>query len=138
MVEFTQDEFVYMFGGVFDNGGNSDMLRLYDEIAHARLRMIPKDSLTMFDVSKWTTKLKMPDDNVDMMHDEVLFRLRGRYDNLLYIGYEVWYDDGEWISTNPLPGIGSDDIVVANVVRAGNTYRIIINKDNVTTVEPTL
>ena len=131
MVEFTKDEFVYIFGGIFDNGGNSDMLKLFDEVVHARVKMTPKDSLALFDVSKWRTKLKMADNNVDMMHDEALFRLRGTYAKIKTVGYEIWYDDGTWITTTPLRELTNDSIIVANVVPAGNTYRIIINKENI-------
>ena len=131
MVEFTQSEFVYMFGGIFDNGGNSDMLRLFDQIEHARVRMIPKDSLTLFDVSKWKKHLKMADDNTTMMYDEALFRLRGTYSKLKNTGYEIWFDDGTWITTTPFPTITDESIVVGNVVQSGNTYRIIINKENI-------
>ena len=131
MVEYTKDEFVYLFGGIFDNGGNSDMLKLFDQIEHARVRMVPKDSLTLFDVSKWKKHLKFPDDNVFRMYDDALFRLKGTYSNIKSIGYEVWFDNGEWISTNPLPSLRDDSIVVANVIPSNNTYRIIIVKDNI-------
>ena len=131
MVEYTQDEFVYIFGGVFDNGGNSDMLKLFDQIEHAHLRMIPKDSLTLFDVSKWKKHLKMADDNTTMMYDDTLFRLKGQYSKVKESGYEIWYDDGNWITTNPLPELHNDDIVVGNIVRSGNTYRVIINRENI-------
>lgn len=131
MVEFTNDEFVYIFGGIFDNGGNSDMLKLFDEISHARVRMVPKDSLTLFDVSKWHTKLKMPDHNESFLYDEALFRLKGTYNKIKNSGFEIWYDDGEWITTTPLKELTNDSIVVANVVPAGATLRIIITKDNV-------
>lgn len=131
MVEFTNDEFVYIFGGIFDNGGNSDMLKLFDEISHARVRMVPKDSLTLFDVSKWHTKLKMPDHNESFLYDEALFRLKGTYNKIKSSGFEIWYDDGEWITTTPLKELTNDSIVVANVVPAGASLRIIITKDNI-------
>ena len=44
---------------------------------------------------------------------------------------EIWYDDGTWITTTPLRELTNDSIIVANVVPAGNTYRIIINKENI-------
>ena len=131
MVEYTQDEFVYIFGSIFDNGGNSDMLRLFDQIDHARVRMVPKDSLTMFDVSKWKKHLKMVDDNTMRMYDDAIFRLKGTYGKIKQSGYEIWYDNDEWISTNPLPSLSDDTVVVADFIRSGNTYRIIINKNNV-------
>lgn len=131
MVEYTQDEFVYIFGGIFDNGGNSDMLRLFDQIEHARVRMVPKDSLTMFDVSKWKKHLKMADNNIMRMYDDAIFRLKGTYGKIKQSGYEIWYDNDEWISANPLPSLSDDTVVVADFIRSGNTYRIIINKNNI-------
>ena len=131
MVEYTQSEFVYLFGGIYDNGGNSDMLKLFDQIEHGRVRMIPKDSLTLFDVSKWKKHLKMADDNTTMMYDDAIFRLRGTYSKLKNSGYELWFDDGTWITTTPFSTLTDDSIVIGNLVQSGNTYRIIINKENI-------
>ena len=107
------------------------MLRLFDQIDHARVRMVPKDSLTMFDVSKWKKHLKMVDDNTMRMYDDAIFRLKGTYGKIKQSGYEIWYDNDEWISTNPLPSLSDDTVVVADFIRSGNTYRIIINKNNI-------
>ena len=62
MVEFTKDEFVYIFDGLFDNGGNSNMLRLYDDIPLMDINILPKDSLTMYDVSKADVHVNMKDE----------------------------------------------------------------------------
>lgn len=135
MVEFTKTEFVYIFGGIFDNGGNSDMLRLYDEIAATKVKMIPKDSLSLYDVSYLTTKMCVHDDNTNILHDEAIFRIKATYEKLRNLGYEVWYDDGKSITKRPLP-IPYDEKVVANIVKSSDSstspsaYKIIINKQN--------
>lgn len=135
MVEFTKTEFVYIFGGIFDNGGNSDMLRLYDEIAATKVKMIPKDSLSLYDVSYLKTKMCVHDDNTNILHDEAIFRIKATYEKLRNLGYEVWYDDGKSITKRPLP-IPYDEKVVANIVKSSDSstspsaYKIIINKQN--------
>ena len=135
MVEFTKTEFVYIFGGIFDNGGNSDMLRLYDEIAATKVKMIPKDSLSLYDVSYLKTKMCIHDDNTNILHDEAIFRIKATYEKLRNLGYEVWYDDGKSITKRPLP-IPYDEKVVANIVKSSDSstspsaYKIIINKQN--------
>ena len=135
MVEFTKTEFVYIFGGIFDNGGNSDMLRLYDEIAATKVKMIPKDSLSLYDVSYLKTKMCVHDDNTNILHDEAIFRIKATYEKLRNLGYEVWYDDGKSITKRPLP-IPYDEQVVANIVKSSDSstspsaYKIIINKQN--------
>lgn len=135
MVEFTKTEFVYIFGGIFDNGGNSDMLRLYDEIAATKVKMIPKDSLSLYDVSYLKTKMCVHDDNTNILHDEAIFRIKATHEKLRNLGYEVWYDDGKSITKRPLP-IPYDEKVVANIVKSSDSstspsaYKIIINKQN--------
>lgn len=135
MVEFTKTEFVYIFGGIFDNGGNSDMLRLYDEIAATKVKMIPKDSLSLYDVSYLKTKMCVHDDNTNILHDEAIFRIKATHEKLRNLGYEVWYDDGKSITKRPLP-IPYDEKVVANIVKSSDSStspsvcKIIINKQN--------
>ena len=63
MVEFTKDEFVYMFDGLWDYGGSSNMLKLIDEISHMTLVVRPTDSLTLFDVGKFDTHIRREDGN---------------------------------------------------------------------------
>ena len=137
MVEFTKEEFIYMFGGVLDNGGNSDMLKLVDEISNGSIIMSPVDSLTLYDVSKADVYVKMADDNVGMMYDDVLFRLATRYSDLQGKGYDMWYDDGKRITQTPSFRIDDDAEVIANVVNAGGTTKIIVNVENVKNDVPT-
>ena len=140
MVEFTKDEFVYIFDGLFDNGGNSNMLRLYDEISSIDLNILPKDSLTMYDVSNADMYVKMTDDNVGVMYDEALFRIQTTYQTLLDTGYEIWYDDGKRITQTPFD-IDPTTNVVANVVSndsssSSSAYKIIININNLDVIPP--
>lgn len=137
MVEFTKDEFVYIFDGLFDNGGNSNMLRLYDEISSAEVEMIPMDSLTMYDVSHADMYFKMPDDNIGVMYDEAIFRLQTTYQTLLDTGYDVWYDDGKKITHSPFD-IDPNTEVVANIISdpTSSAYKIIINISNLDVIPP--
>jgi hypothetical protein len=131
MVEFTKEELTFIFGGLFDNGGNSDMVNLYDEITSGVLEATPYDSLTLFDVSYADTQYNMPDDGLMTMRDEVLFRLRTAYKNVLNSGYEIWYDNKKRITQKPSFAIDDDTEVIANIVKANDTYKIIINIENV-------
>ena len=137
MVEFTKDEFIYIFGGILDNGGNSDMLKLMDEINHGTMDVSPLDSLTMFDVSHAKTYYAMDDNNIGTLYDDVLFRLQAPYSDLLDTGYEIWYDNGKRITRNASFDIDPDDEVIANIVsNNGNGYKIIINIKNVVSPYP--
>lgn len=131
MVEFTKEEFIYMFGGVLDNGGNSDMLKLVDEISNGSIVMSPVDSLTLYDVSKADVYMKLADDNVGMMYDDVLFRLAAKYSDLKGKGYDMWYDDGKRITQAPSFTVDDNAEVIANVVKSEGTLRIIVNVENV-------
>jgi hypothetical protein len=131
MVEFTKEEFTYIFGGIFDNGGNSDMLKLMDEITHGTMETSPGDSLTMYDVSHADTYYNMGDDNIGSLYDDALFRLKAAYKNIKNTGYEIWYDNGKRITRNPSFDIDDDTEVIANVVSNGSSYKIIINIENV-------
>lgn len=135
MVEFTKEEFVYIFGGTVDNGGNSDMLNLFDEIAHAEINLLPKDALTMYDVSRMQIQQVLADDNRGMIYDDALFRLKGTYQNLLNTGYEIVYDDGYRITKTPPEGLETTDEVVADIIydEPSSAYKIIINVKNITT-----
>ena len=62
MVEFTKEEFQYIFGGLFDHGGNPNMLSLFDEINHVTLRILPKDALHLYDVSYADARVIIKDD----------------------------------------------------------------------------
>lgn len=129
MVEYTNDEFVYIFGGIFDNGGNSDMLKMFDQIDHARIRAIPKDSLTLFDVSNWKKKLKMAD-SIELK-DEIAIKIRTTYKKILESTYDVWYDDGNWITQKPLPSLTDDTLLEVRVEYRGDSLMVVINKDDI-------
>jgi len=130
MVEFTKEEFTFIFGGIFDNGGNSEMMKLFDEIDHGVMQIAPNDSMTMYDVSCADVYYNMQDDNVGMLYDEALFRLKAAYKNIINTGYDIWYDDGKRITKTPF-SISDDTEVIANIVSTGDSYKIIINVDNV-------
>lgn len=142
MVEFTKDEFVYIFDGLFDNGGHSNMLRLYDEISNVTVNMLPKDSLTMYDVSHADVCLKMEDDNKGFMCDEAMFHVCGTYQSLIDSGYDIWYDDGKTITQEPNMSISPDTYVTANIVTdedqssSSSAYKIIININNIDVIPP--
>ena len=131
MVEFTRDEFRYIFGGILDNGGNSDMLHLIDEMSHGTIEISPVDSLPLFDVSHATEYFTMADDNVGFMYDEVLFRMSGTYGHIKQTGFQLWYDDGKRITMNPSFPINDDEEVIGNFVKKSNDYIVIINVNNV-------
>ena len=140
MVEFSKEEFVYVFDGLLDNGGNSNMLNLYDEIVSGDINVLPHDSLTLFDVSCADVHIGMKDDNSHMLHDEAIFRLQGTYQSFLDTGYEIWYDDGKRIVRTPM-NINPSTNVIANIISVKEndssvSYKIIINKNNVDTIPP--
>ena len=140
MVEFSKEEFVYVFDGLFDNGGNSNMLNLYDEIVSGDINVLPHDSLTLFDVSRADVHIGMKDDNSHLLHDEAIFRLQGTYQSFLDTGYEIWYDDGKRIVRTPM-NINPSTNVIANIISVKEndssvSYKIIINKNNVDTIPP--
>lgn len=136
MVEFTKDEFTYIFGGLLDNGGNSDMLKLLDEINHGAMEIAPDDSLALFDVSHATTQYTMGDDTRGTMYDEVLFRLKAAYKNIKDTGYDIWYDDGKRI-TKMAYAIDDETEVIANIVHDDNGgIKIIINVNNLDVIPP--
>ena len=132
MVEFTKSEFRYIFGGLFDNGGNSNMLLLFDEINHAALRMIPKDALHLYDVSCAKARLVVADDLSKMLYDEALFRIKTTYKKLKTLHYELWFDNGDWIDQQPFDDLTDDSVIIAEFLNDNSgTYKIIINKENV-------
>lgn len=133
MVEFTKDEFVYIFGGIFDNGGNSDMLRLYDEIPAGRYLGVPHDSTSLFDASTADVNVPAGDYGTRTMYDECIFRMETTYRLLQQTGYEILFDDGNTISHTPFSDIEPTSKVVANMIYDNllSAYKIIINKNNV-------
>ena len=131
MVEFTRDEFRYIFGGILDNGGNQDMLKLIDEMPSGSIEISPKDSMALFDVSHADVFFGMADNNIGHIYDEALFRLEGTYRHIKQAGYQLWYDDGKRITMNPSFTIDDDDKVVGNFVKRNNDYIVIINTNNI-------
>lgn len=143
MVEFTKDEFVYIFDGLFDNGGNSNMLKLYDTISSAEMDILPKDSLTLYDVSSADMHIKIADNNVGLLHDEAIFRMQATYQTILNLkGYEILYDNGETISHTPPGIIDPSTKIIAQIISNEDTssfdkaYKIIINTYNLDVIPP--
>ena len=129
MVEFTKEELTYIFGGLFDNGGNANNLSLYDEISNGILEANPYDSLTLFDVSYADTYYNVKDDL--KIRDEAIFRLKVAYKNILNCGYEIWYDNKKRITQKPSFEIDDDTEVLVDIVNAGDSYKVIINIEDV-------
>ena len=140
MVEFTKDEFVYILDGLFDQGGNSNMLHLIDEISNVDIDVLPKDSLTLYDVSSLVSDVKFKDDNSFFMYDDMNVRVETTYQTLLETGYEILYDDGNRIS-NIKPNIDPSTKIIANLIPNNDSsplsaYKIIINTNNIEGVLP--
>lgn len=131
MVEFTRDEFRYIFGEILDNGGNGDMLKLIDEMPYGSIEISPNDSMALFDVSHADVYFGMADDNIGHMYDEALFRMEGLYSHIKQTGYQLWYDDGKRITMNPSFPIDDNEEVIGNFVKKGNDYIVIINTNNI-------
>ena len=136
MVEFTKEEFRYLFGGLFDHGGNSDMLGLFDENNHIQMRMLPRDATHLYDVSCAKVRFCATDDVSQFFYDEALFRIKTTYKQLKETNYEIWYDNGEYIGQTPFDTLRDNDIVIADVLNGTNagTYKIVINIENVNPV----
>ena len=137
MVEFTKDEFVYILGGIFDNGGSSDMLKLFDEVSNVDIDILPTDSLTMFDISNAESYKKFEDGGLTTLFDESIIRVEGTYQSMLDSGYDIWYDDGTKITHTPYQ-IDPTSNVIANIVNSPNNdgYMLIINIDNIDVKSP--
>jgi hypothetical protein len=134
MVEFTKDEFMYIFDGLFDNGGNSNMLNLYDEMSSGEYLGVPKDSLSLFDVSTATIIAGFKDgDPNPMLYDECLFAYEGTFRSFINSGYELLFDDGTSITHHPFDEFQDDTIVTGNVVydKASSAYKIVFNRTNI-------
>ena len=139
MIEYTKDEFVYIFDGLFDMGGHSNMLSLHDEISHTTLNILPVDSLALFDISHIESYNNMNDSGMMGVYDEMIVRIEGKYSDMLNTGYEVWYDDGKRISKVPFD-IDPETKLVANLAKiedsSVSSYKIIINIKNLDVVPP--
>lgn len=126
MVEFTKEEFYYVMDGLFDNGGNSNMLRLYDEIHDLTVEPLVKESLTLYDITNNEFNQMFVDDNSQVMHDEAIIRAIAKYSYIKSLGYDILFDDGKKISKTEPTNITDDSDVIGTMVRTGNTYSIII------------
>lgn len=137
MVEFTKEEFVLVFGGILDNGGHGDMLKLIDEIPHITIEMGVVESMSLFDVStaKMIGMMADGNDGEPIMRDHVLFRLKAAYKDIKNSGYDIWYDDGKRITKTPI-NIDNNTECVANFVKSNNSYKVIINIDNLDVIPP--
>lgn len=134
MVEFTKDEFIILMDNILDNGGNSNMLRLYDEIHHKTLIYRPTESLALFDVSKSETHMRVKDGNENgFLRDEAIIRLKMSYQTLKSKGLPIWYEYGDKITNVPFDDLTDDTMVIANIVQDPKTsqYKAILHKSNV-------
>lgn len=133
MVEFTKDEFTYIFGGPFDRGGNSDMLSLYDEIHHITLHMIPRDVIRLHDASHAYVKYGFKEDFNHFVYDDAIFRIKTTYKKLKDMGYTVWFDTGQRVTQKPFRDLTDDSEVIGNLVwdKESTTYVVILSKNNV-------
>lgn len=134
MVEFTKDEFIYMFDNILDNGGNSNILKLFDEFNHKTMIYSPRDSVALFDVSRTKSSYHINDSGFKgFIYDDAIIRLKTTYAKIKAMNYPVWFDDGIQISRAPFSGLKDDTQVIGNLVRPKNSeaYKIIIHKSNV-------
>lgn len=131
MVEFTKEEFEYIMDGLFDNGGNSNMLRLYDEITHAELELNVSDSISLYDVSNSELDIHTNDDNANFIYDDAIIRLETSYQNLKSEGYDIWFDDGNKITKNEPDMISDESKVIATLVSDSGSYKAIIPIENI-------
>lgn len=131
MVEFTKDELSLIFDGVFDRGGNSNMIKMYDEPSHMQFRLIVKDSLSLYDVSHADVHIMKNDDHHDMIYDDAIFRVRTTYNALRSTGYEILFDYGDKITNEPFENLTSEQKIIANMIPVGTAYKIIIPFENV-------
>ena len=137
MVEFTKDEFIYIFDGIFDNGGNSNMIKLYDEMTAGEVTIVPHDSTAVFDASTADVTVPISEYKPNgLIRDEVLFRVEATYGALLDSGYEIIYDTNQYASNTPFPGLTPDSLCIADIAKEPDSsppaYKIIINIKNVT------
>ena len=135
MVEFTKDEFIHVMDGVFDNGGNSNMLKLFDEITRCDIDLHVTDSLTLYDVSNSESNEGFGDKSNFTMNDEAIIRPVTTYAYLKSLGYDIWFDDGNRITKNEPSNITDESVITANMVQDNSTspvsYKIIIPIENI-------
>ena len=115
------------------------MLLLFDDIPHGIIRILPRDALHLYDASHATVRLGANEMLPDQIYDQVLFRIKTKFSkikNLDPTQYEVLYDDGKNMSVTPFSWLTDTDTIITNVYQTDDSvYRIIINKNNVNTIE---
>ena len=124
MVEYTKDEFVYIFDGLFDHGGNSNMLNMYDEIVHGRIRMIPKDALPLHDASCALRGYGLEDIGLRSMYDEMQTHHRTTFGNVKSMGYDIIFDTGKYLTKFPDTLPNDDDKIEFSIYEKNNTKQI--------------
>lgn len=130
MVEFTKEEFRYIFGGLFDHGGNSNMLLLFDEINDVRLTLLPRDALHLYDVSHANARMIIRDRMDKLIYDEAIFRIKATYGILKTFGYPIWFDDGKKFEMLPFQGLLDETELIAEIIPDSSvTYKIVIHKE---------
>lgn len=127
MVEFTKEEFELIMDGLFDQGGNSNMLRLHDEIHDLTLYKYPIDSLALYDVSNSELNVQFQDDNVGLIHDDMLLRGESTYAHIKTMGYDIWFNDGNQIKKDSPTAIDDDAIVKFSIMTKNNITILIID-----------
>lgn len=115
MVEFTKDEFVFIFDGFFDQGGSPNMLKLHDETAKTTLKMGVQESLTLHDASHAKVHEHYADRGLMNMYDEMLVRHRTTYANIKQFGYPIKFDIGNRISYDEPRPIANDERLIFSI-----------------------
>jgi hypothetical protein len=126
MVEYAKDEFIYVFDGLFDYGGNSNMLNLFDEITAGTIRMIPKDSLTLHDASHAINRHKMGDAGLTSMYDEMQVHHRAAYKKIKQLGYDIIFDTGTHVTQFPLNVPDDEDKIEFSIYETDNGKQVRI------------
>lgn len=132
MVEFSSEEISIVFDSLFDYGGNSNMINLYDEINGIDTEVLPKDSLTLHDVAFLHANGGVHD--TFALHDEMIVRYETTFLNVKNTGYEIWYDYKGKISRTPWD-IPNDKKVNFTIIKDGVT-RVIIDCNSFTDIDP--
>ena len=129
MVEFTKEEFRYLFAGLFDHGGNSNMLALFDEINDVRLTLLPRDALHLYDVSHADARMIVRDRMDELIYDQAIFRIKAKYGTLKTLGYPIWFDDGKKFEMLPFIGLTDDSVLIAEIIPDPSvTYKMIVHQ----------
>jgi hypothetical protein len=133
MVEFSSEEISIVFDGLFDYGGNSNMINLYDEINSIETEVLPKDSLTLHDVAFLHGDTMVHD--TFALHDEMIIRYETTFQNVKNTGYELWYDYNGKISRTPWD-IPDDRKVNFTIIKDESITRVIIDCNSFTDIDP--